>query len=174
MNSNAVEQNRVYSNFEVEYMVSVYGDMVYRIAYIKTRNKEKAEDIFQEVFIKFMKLNKRLDNQEHEKAWMINATSNCCKDLWKSAWNRRVVYDYKQSGIYEENLVDSFDGVRNIVMELSDKYRTIIHLYYYEELGIKEISELLSLNQNTVCTRLSRARELLKRKLEKGGFDYEI
>ena len=155
-------------------MVKQYGNMVLRLALIKTKQREKAEDIFQEVFIKLIKQDNRLDNTEHEKAWMIKTTLNCCKDLWKSAWNRRVVYEHKDSEACVEAEEDNNDCIRAIVMELPDKYRMIVHLYYYEELSIKEIGDMLSMNQNTVSTRLSRARDLLKRKLEKGGVHYEV
>ena len=57
------------------------------------------------------------------------------------------------------------------VMELPVKYRTVVHLYYYEDYSVKEISKILKLKEATVKTQLRRARELLKQKL-KGEYDF--
>ncbi len=174
VNNELLKRNRAYSNYEVEEIIRVNGNMVFRLALIRTKQRDKAEDIFQEVFIRFLKLNERLESENHERAWLIKTTLNCCKDYWKSAWNRRVVYNHKEEEVGLEEQEDKHDFIREIVMELPDKYRTIVHLYYYEEFSIKEIGEMLSVNQNTISTRLMRAREILRRKLEKGGFDYEL
>ena len=105
---------------------------------------------------------------------MIKATLNCCKDLWKSAWVRRVLYNQQDNETYDQIADENHDCVRALVMNLPDKYRVIVHLYYYEEFNIKEISVILNMNINTVHTRLKRAREILKKALVNGGYNYEI
>ena len=152
-----------------EYLNSVmekYSNMVYRLALARTRKKEDAEDVFQEVFLRISKKIPEFENENHEKAWFIRVTINVTKNLLSSGWFRNIVAldqeikfeDEKENTIYYE------------VLNLSSKYRTVIHLFYYEKLSIKEISELLNTNENTIKTRLARAKETLKSKLE-GGFD---
>lgn len=173
MTGDTMEQYRAYSNTEIEYLINKYGNTVYRLALMKMKQKEKADDIFQDVFIRVIRLRKRLEGDEYIRAWMIKTTLNCCRDLWKSAWSRHVVYEQQDvEACYEE--VEVNDDIRIIVMGLPDKYRMIVHLYYYEEFSIKEISKILKMNQNTVCTRLARARQILKKEIEKGGFQYEV
>ncbi|MBE5968198.1 MAG: sigma-70 family RNA polymerase sigma factor [Lachnospiraceae bacterium] len=169
-----MENQRAYSTAEIEDMVKQYGNMVFRLAFVKMKRKESADDIFQEVFIKLIKLRSRLDGHEHEKAWLIKTTLNCCKDIWKSAWVRHVVYEQLDSTNDDSDTVEKDNPVYTLVLKLPDKYRVIVHLYYYEEFSIKEISVMLKMNGNTVSTRLKRAREILKKELVKGGFDYEI
>lgn len=169
-----MEKGRAYSTAEIETMVKRYGNMVFRLALVKMKQKETADDIFQEVFIKLIKLRNRLDSCEHEKAWMIKTTLNCCKDMWKSAWVRRIVYEQLDSTCEDSNMIEKDDGIYTLVLKLPDKYRVIVHLYYYEEFSIKEISEMLKMNGNTISTRLKRARDILKKELVKGGFNYEV
>lgn len=173
MTGDTMEQYRAYSNSEIEYLINEYGNTVYRLALMKTKQKEKADDIFQDVFIRLIGLRNRLDGEEHMRAWMIKTTLNCCRDLWKSAWNRHVVYEQMDVEVCDEE-PEVKNVIRIIVMGLPDKYRIIVHLYYYEEFSIKEISKILKINQNTVCTRLARARRMLKKEFENGGFHYEI
>lgn len=169
-----MEKERAYSTAEIEDMVKRYGNMIFRLALVKMKQKESADDIFQEVFVRLIKLRNRLENCEHEKAWMIKTTLNCCKDMWKSAWVRRVVYEGLDSANADNNMIEKDDGIYTLVLKLPDKYRVIVHLYYYEEFNIKEIGDMLKMNSNTVSTRLKRAREILKKELVKGGFNYEI
>lgn len=51
------------------------------------------------------------------------------------------------------------------VMELPQKYRSVVHLYYYEDYSVKEISEILDIKETTIQTRLMRARKMLKQQL---------
>ncbi|SHK52867.1 RNA polymerase sigma factor, sigma-70 family [Anaerocolumna jejuensis DSM 15929] len=97
-----MEQYRAYSNSEIEYLLNKYGNTVYRLALMKTKQKEKADDIFQDVFIRLIGLRNRLDGDEHMRAWMIKTTLNCCRDLWKSAWNRHVVYEQMDVEVRDE------------------------------------------------------------------------
>ncbi len=168
-----MERDSAYSNSEIEYMVKQYGNTVYRLALMKTKQKEKADDIFQDVFVRLIRLRNRLEGEGHVKAWMIKTTLDCCKDLWKSAWNRHVVYEQQEIETCDEKAEVSHD-IQIIVMKLPAKYRIIVHLYYYEEFSIKEIGGMLKINQNTVSTRLARARRMLKKEFENGGFHYEV
>lgn len=154
------------TNDEIETIINKYSNMVFQLALAKTKSKEMAEDVFQEVFIKLIKKKRKFENKEHEKAWIIRVTLNCCKDLWNSAWVRHTVPLEED---YENKItMDSNQDVYEAVMKLPEKYRIPIHLFYYEELSIAEIGMALKLNKNTVATRLKRAREILKEKM--GGY----
>ena len=71
-----------------EQLVSVYGDMVYRLAYAQTRSRHDADDIFQEVFLQTVRKRPVFDSEEHEKAWLLRVTLNCLKSHWRMAWRR--------------------------------------------------------------------------------------
>jgi len=154
-------------NDKIENIIDKYSNTVFRLALAKTKNKEMAEDIFQEVFIKYIKRKRVFESTEHEKAWIIRVTLNCCKDLWNSAWLRHTVPLEE----YQENraTTNSNDDVYLAVMNLPEKYRIPIHLFYYEELSVAEIGMVLKVNKNTIATRLKRARETLKTNLHEGG-----
>lgn len=147
-------------------MIEKYSNMVYRLAMARTRNKEDAEDVFQEVFLKLSKKLPNFESETHEKAWLIRVTVNLTKNLFRSAHFKKIVP-------LEEELKFEDKEMSNVyfqVLSLPNKYRTIIHLFYYEGFSIKEIATILNTNENTIKTRLSRAREQLKSKLE-GGFE---
>lgn len=156
-----------YSKDEVEVFVDNYSNTVYQLALAKTKNQQMAEDIFQDVFLKLIKKKKVFENKEHEKAWIIRVTLNCCNDMWKSAWQRHTVplEEYHEYKITTEINEDVYAAVMN----LPEMYRIPIHLFYYEEMSIAEIGKGLKLNKNTVATRLKRARESLKEILKDGG-----
>lgn len=149
-------------------IIDEYADMVYRIALTRCRCIENAEDVFQEVFMRFSIKNPKFESKEHEKAWLIRVTINLTKNVRESAWNRKVVR-LDESIVFntkEEN------DVYSTVCELPQNYRTVIYLFYYEGYKVKEISNILNKNEGTIKTWLFRAREILREKLE-GGFDDE-
>ena len=152
----------------IEKMIEEYADMVYRIALTRCQNVENAEDIFQEVFMKFSEKNIKFESKEHEKSWLIRVTINLTKNMKGSAWNRRVVSldENIEFNTKEENEIYS------IVCDLPQNYRTVIYLLYYEGYKVNEISKLMRKPEGTIKTWLFRAREMLKEKIE-GGFENE-
>lgn len=157
-------QKEIYVNKIIE----KYADMVYRIALTRCGTVENAEDIFQDVFMKYSEKKPKFENSEHEKAWFIRVTINLTKNLKQSAWNKRVVN-------LDENMNFEKKEEQNIfssVCELPQNYRTVIYLLYYEGYKVKEISELMKKSEGTIKTWLFRAREILKEKIE-GGLEDE-
>ena len=152
----------------IEKIIEEYADMVYRIALTRCQSVENAEDIFQEVFMKFSEKNIKFESKEHEKAWFIRVTINLTKNMKGSAWNRRVVSldENIEFNTKEENEIYS------IVCDLPQNYRTVIYLLYYEGYKVNEISKLMRKPEGTIKTWLFRAREMLKEKIE-GGFENE-
>lgn len=156
------------NNDYLEQMIEKYSNMVYRLAMARTGNVENSEDVYQEVFFKLAKKMPEFKNEEHEKAWLIRVTINCSKNLLNSAFLRhRTDIDENISFETEER-----HDIYYAVQKLPQKYKTVIHLYYYEDYSIKEISKLLHSNENTIKSRLSRARKELEKSVE-GGFENE-
>lgn len=152
----------------VESVMEKYSDMVYRLATVRCGNRYDTDDIFQEVFLRLVTKAPDFENDEHAKAWLIRVTINCTKKLIAATWlKRRVPLDENISFTPKEK-----GDVYYAVLSLPINYRTVIHLFYYEGYSSKEIADMLSKNESTVKTWLSRARALLKTKLE-GGFGDE-
>lgn len=125
---------------ETERTVREYGDMVYKLAFSYTRNKNDADDIFQEVFLKLIKSNPSFESEEHRKAWLIRTSINCSKKHFTSAFMRHTVPLSSDIPFEtpEENIIDE------ALKKLKPKYRTVIHLYYYEEYSTDEIGPSFS------------------------------
>lgn len=151
--------------------VLTYKDMVYRIAYAQCPCRQDAEDVFQEVFFKLCGLEGDFADEEHLKAWLIRVTLNCCKLLRRSAWFRKRAELTEDIPAAEDSRErETAEAVIAAVRSLPEKYRPAVMMYYYEEMSCAEIAAALKLNENTVRTRLKRARERLKNDL-KGVFD---
>lgn len=164
-----------YSRTEIERIIEKYGNTIYRAAYMQVKSRAQADDIYQEVCMKLLRLNSQIESEEHLKAWLLKATNDCCKDYWKSAWYRKVTVDHQLVKEKRETYEEGAGGyLTECMQQLSGKYRIILHLYYYEEYSIREIADLLHMKENTVSSRLSRGRNKLKQIFEKGGKEYEF
>ena len=151
---------------DTEAAVRTYADMVYRLACLNTNNKETAEDVFQTVFLKLVSHQESIIREEHLKAWLIRVTINQCKSVATTAWNRKRA-SYEDAMLMEEpEEQEDFSDVYEAVRELPDKYRDVIHLFYYEQLTVKDIAGILDTKEATVKTWLSRGRKLLGEKLK--------
>lgn len=147
----------------MEYKISAaeafkkYSDMVYRLAVARVKNKYDADDILQEVFLRFIKCKEKIESEEHAKAMLIRITINCSKSMLSSSW-------FKKTTPLDENIGvsiperDTFDAV----MRLPQKYRTIIHMHYYMGYSVEEIAKILNSKPSTVKSWLYRARQKLK------------
>ena len=147
-----------------------YKDTVFRVAYSYTKNKSDAEDISQEVFLKFYTADVRFESSQQQKAWLIRVTINKSKDLLKSNWfsKRSDQTDISQNFTMDE----SQSEILETVLSLPDKYKIVIHLYYYEGYSLNEISEITGVKISTLQTRLQRGRKLLEKKIKEEN-EYE-
>lgn len=155
--------------------VDKYLKMVYRISFHYFGNREDAEDVSQDVFLKLYSHNTKFESEEELKAWLIRVTTNTCHSYFRNPFRKRKTeIDEKEI----ENIVGSSSSEQEIinrkvvmdaVMSLSERYRIVVYLYYYEEYSICQISNTLNIKETTIQTRLSRAREKLKSVL-KGCF----
>ena len=159
-----------------EEVIKRNSETVYRLAYSLVKSQSDADDIYQEVFLRYVRKAPVFDSEEHEKAWFMRVTINCCKNFWKSPWiQRRSVLE--KDVLEKEAACESKDENQrliDIVKQLPEKYRVVIHLFYYEELSIKEIAKITKSKASTVRTRLTRARKLLQRWLNEEGDDFHV
>ena len=152
----------------LEDVITEYSTMVYRLAVSQVRNKNDADDIFQEVFFRYIRRKPRFESEEHRRSWFIRVTLNCCRNMFNSAWIKRTVPIDDDTFVFEtkeEN--DLFYELQ----KLPAKYRTVIHLFYYEDMSIVEICNTLAKKPSTVKMQLLRARKMLKKILSE---DYHV
>lgn len=141
-------------------LLEMYSGMIYRLAYLRTQNQADAEDITQEVFLKYITAGKKFNDEEHRKAWLLRVAMNCTNSFVTSA-------HYRHRASLEEVPVEITEiteksEVYYAVQRLPDKYRISIHLFYYEDLSIAEISAITKTKESTVKSHLSRARDMLR------------
>lgn len=139
-----------------------YSNAVYRMAFAYCKNKADAEDIMQEVFISRFSADIVFEDETKEKSWLLKVTVNKCRDMFRSL---RYKYSLTSIPLEEASLVcetQEESDVYHAVMSLPKKYRTVIHLFYYEEYSIKEISAITGDKETAIQTQLYRARKKLK------------
>lgn len=138
-----------------------YGDRVFSAAFSVCRNREDADDAVQDTFLKYYTRNQDYADETHLKAWLLRVAINRARDITGAFWRRnRVSW---------EEYMDELEFVQpedrtlfQAVMGLPKKYRLVIHLFYYEEYSVEEISSMLHSSRGTVKSQLSRGRKLLK------------
>ena len=144
-------------------LVETYADLIVRVSYSYLKQTCDAEDICQTVFLKYLTENRAFESGEHEKAWIIRASVNACKDYLKSAFFRHSVPldEAKEICAPEEPGPVLLDALQT----LPENYRISLYLYYYEEYSTKEIASILRKRENTVSAWLSRGRRKLRQYL---------
>lgn len=145
-------------NEEIKKIFKTYSASILRLAYSYVKNHSDAEDIAQNVLISYMEKAPAFLDEHHKKAWLMRVTSNKCKDLQRSSWKKRTAAVPDDLSY----LPDEASGLLYNVLELDEKYRIPIHLFYYEGYTIAEIADILNCNTATVGTWLARGRKLLK------------
>ncbi len=151
---------------DLEHVIRQYADTVYRLAYAWVHTPADADDVFQDVFLRYAEKAPAFADEEHRKAWLLRVTINRCKSHYRSAWWKRIRPLENASAFVfptaEENDLD------NAMRALTPKYRLVIHMHYYENYTTEEIAALTGQKASTVRTQLTRARAALKTFLEGG------
>lgn len=158
------------SEQEANRAIELYADTVRRLCMIHLKNHADTEDIFQNVFLKYVLSSTVFESEEHEKAWFIRVTINACKDLLKSFFHTRTVSIdevIEQTAEMEAECTEVLEAV----LSLPQKYREVVYLHYYEGYTAPQIGEVIGKKPNTVYTLLTRSKKLLKEKL--GGEEHE-
>ena len=149
-----------------------YGDRIFSAAFSICQNRADADDVVQETLIRYYSLDKDFESEAHLKAWLLRVAMNRAKDLTTSFWRRSKVQweDYMDDLVFEE---PEDSRLFEAVMNLPEKYRTVIHLFYYEGYAVEEISSILRRPGGTVKSQLNRGRKLLKNALQEEWNDDE-
>jgi RNA polymerase sigma-70 factor (ECF subfamily) len=163
---------------EKELKIAYYYPALYKFALFKLKSTEQAFDVTQEVFCRYIEFADNFESEQHEKNWLFFTASNICNSYWRSGWYKHVFLDDSKietvhQGSQLSDFIEKEDAslIRIAVMKLSYKDRELIHLFYYENMSIKEISYVTGRKESTIQTQLSRAREKLKKKLEEIGYE---
>ena len=137
---------------------------VYRVCYTYLQNHADTEDAVSDTFVKMIRNAPKFNEEEHEKAWLIRAAENVCKNFLKH-WSRRSenIADYTNTLKTEDN--PETNKLLEAVLSLPDRYKTVIHLYYYEGYTSVQIAEILRKPQSTVRNYLHEARGILKERI---------
>lgn len=154
---------------KIEELIDLYGDEILRLCLAYLGDRQLAEDAFQETFLKVWKAMDGFRGDSSAKTWIASIAVNTCRDMLRAGWFRMR----RKSQPIETLLNLSADAplpedtpVRTAVLGLPGKYREVILLYYDQNMKLKDIARLLRLPQNTVSTRLRRARKQLAKTLE--------
>lgn len=148
------------TKWDINLIVEEYADTITRICYSYGKNYDDTQDIMQNVFLKLMRANPKFDSKEHEKAWIIRVTINECKDFLKNIFRRHASLEEIQEIPIEEE--EDLSYIREAVLKLPDKYKSVIYLFYYEGYSAVEIAGILHKKENTIYTWMNRARQMLK------------
>ena len=148
--------------YTYEEIADKYIDTIYRLALSRTKSQQYAEDITQDVFVKLISSRKNFESEEHLKAWLLRVTINLTKDLFSSSWFKATDELSEDISYRDEEKSDLYYAV----MKLSQKYRTVIHLHYYEGYSVDEIAKITGASPGTVKSQLHRSRQMLKELIE--------
>ena len=149
----------------IETIIQRYKSTVYGVALSYTNNRSDADDIFQEVFLIYFKVKPQFNDEEHRKAWLIRTTINCSLSVVDSTYRKRTVpMDEMEEGSFQFESKEE-NAVYLALRELPEKYRTVLQLFYFEDMSIERISHVLNIKPGTVKVQLMRGRELMKTKL---------
>jgi RNA polymerase sigma-70 factor (ECF subfamily) len=162
--------------------------MVYRIALTHTRCREDADDVFQEVFLTYHRKRPELADEGHLQAWLITTAMNCARRLIVAPWRDRSVLADEEGLAREERQsprllmraasaseaqfgfgTEEQDELFAALQRLPEEYRNVVHLFYFDDLPVKRIAEMLGEEPGCVKVRLSRARARLREHMEKRG-----
>ena len=149
----------------LEEMIEEHAAHLLRLAYFYVKNRQTAEDIVQEVFIKFSQ--RGYEERGQLRAYLSTLTINQSKDYLKAGIIKITITRKNIScagNRQRDELVaaEERSQIGAAILKLSLTYREPIILYYFEEMKIRDIAQLLGIAENTVKTRLRRAREALK------------
>ena len=154
----------------VQDLMNMYKNNVYAAAFSICKNASDAEDVVQDTFLQYYMTHINFDNEQHIRAWLLRVAINKAKNIQSSFWHRNgmPLDDYIETLSFETpETKELFEEV----MKLPEKYRVVVHLFYYEDYSIKEIAKILRTTESNIKVRLSRGRVKLKDALKEGWED---
>ncbi len=149
----------------IQELIERYRNNLYAVAFNICKNAEDAEDVIQDTFVQYHTSKKDFENEQHIRAWLIRVTINKAKNMNHTFWKQHKLSleDYMETLTFE---TPESETLFETVMKLPDKYRIVIHLFYYEDYNIREIADIMKISESNVKVRLSRGRILLKETLK--------
>ena len=155
---------------ETTKLIEIYKDKLFAIAFNICKNEADADDVVQDTFIQYHTCVKQFGDEQHVKAWLIRVAINKARNMSMSFWRRNGVplEDYINTLSFE---TDESHSLFEEVLKLPQRYRIVIHLYYYEDYSIKEIAKLLRYSESNVKVLLMRGRQMLKRVMQEDWND---
>lgn len=142
---------------------------VYRLAMVLMGNISDAEDVTQTVFLKAWEKKPDFRDSDHEIAWILTTTRNQCKDIHKSFYRRKRT-DLENAPEPQVTLETQMDSeIWEALQSLTEKYRMVLYLYYYEGYSVRELSVILGRRESTLQTQLATGRKQMKSLLESKG-----
>lgn len=163
---------------ELKRMLDAYGNDILRLCTLYLKDRYLAEDALQETYIKVWQNYDTYMGQADEKTWITRIAINVCKNYLRTAWFKKTqvtdVFDIVKTNANMYKHIDESVDLINAILELKEKYRVVLLLYYYQENSVKEIADILEMKQSTVLSLLKRGREQLKQKLSADYMEGEI
>lgn len=155
----------------IESIIQRYKGTVYSVALSYTKNRDDADDIFQEVFLIYFKNHPPFNDEEHRKAWLIRTTINCAKRVVDSTYRKRTIpMDEMDEGSFQFQSKEE-NAVYLAMQALPEKYRTVLHLFYFEDMPVEQVARVLGSKSSTIKVQLMRGRELMKKTLKEVGYE---
>lgn len=154
-------------------LVTEYGAPLLRMCFLYLKDIHLAEDAVQDTFFKVYKSYISFKGHSEEKTWVMRIAINVCKNYLRSSWRKRIDEAAVLENITADNSTEALqdDALLLEIMKLSPKYKEAVLLFYYQDMKIREIAEVLDIPEATVSVRLMRAREILKIKLKGWYYD---
>ena len=144
---------------KIEYLLQRYGNSLFRFCLFTLKNETDAEDVIQETFIKYLQKAPAFADAEHEKAWLFKVASNLCLDLLR--YQKRHRQENLDAAQYISTVPENPEILEEL-LELPEKFRLVLILYYVEGYRIHEIAEIIQKSPSAVKMRLQKGRKLLK------------
>ena len=142
---------------------------VLRVAYYYLGDRHRAEDVMQDVFVKYL-LNRPKLQPGREKSWLLKVALNRCRDLWRSSWIKKVILGHPAFELFpsDDEIGRAADSVAlaDAVNKLPAEFKEVVLLHYYQGYSVAEVAELLEVAEGTVSSRLSRARTRMTKELK--------
>ena len=147
---------------DIESLIDLYGDMLYRICIVELQSEADAEDAVQETFIKYFKKQPKTESGDHTKAWLIRTAVNCSRDIRR----RNRVRECEDIDLLCDRIISSdtasYDDsiVLRVLMSLPEKFSRVMVLHFLEDLDYKTIAGIIGRSESAVKMRIKKGREL--------------
>lgn len=166
------KEKRISDKRSFDELYEMFATDVLRVSYYYLGNREQAEDVTQDVFVRLL-INKPDLEYGKEKSWLFKVALNRCRDLWRSAWIKKTILGHPGFESFPapdelNRMTDDMD-LANSINRLRPEFKEVILLFYYQGFSVSEISHILDIAEGTVSSRLSRAREKLQKDYKGDG-----